>query len=146
MFLAFVGIGQSRGLSDPMSDADPAAASSRDVSELGTSARVRGSTPLPNVGSGVSAVPKSSGEFPGASIAERVAERRRGGTAAAPPVGAVSEQVTEPTAPTEGLTLNFLATQLMELQDKFKKQEAELMESRRIQDIQRGRLVQPVLA
>jgi hypothetical protein len=102
---------------------------------------------LTDVAPAAAAVPKLSGEFAGGSVAERVAERRRGsatakaGAAAVPQVEGV--QVTEsPAAPTEGLTLNFLATQLLELQDKFKAQEVELMESRRIMEMQRGKIVQ----
>ena len=88
----------------------------------------------------------ASGEHPGESIAERVASRRRASAttkaeaAAAPPAEGVREQVNEP--PAEGLTLNFLATQLLDLQNKYKAQEVELMESRRIMEMQRGKIVQ----
>ena len=102
-----------------MPDADPAAASLGGVSESGTSEQAGGTPPPPTV----RPVVVASGEHPGGSIAERVASRRRGSAttkaeaAAAPPAEGVREQVAEP--PAEGLTLNFLATQLLDLQNKY---------------------------
>ena len=102
---------------------------------------------MTDVAPAAAAVPKLSGAFAGGSVAERVAERRResatakAGAAAVPQVEDV--QVTEsPAAPTEGLTLNFLATQLLVLQDKVKAQEVAQTESRQIMEAQRDEIEQ----
>ena len=128
-----------------MADIDPAAASLEGVSESGLSVQTGGSPRLTDVAPAAAAVPKLSGEFAGGSVAERVAERRResatakAGAAAVPQVEGV--QVTEsPAAPTEGLTLNFLATQLLVLQDKVKAQEVAQTESRQIMEAQRDEI------
>ena len=115
------------------------------VRDVRSSALPGGSTPRPSVvavGSG-----RLSGDHEGGSIAQRVAERRRGMTtarAADATSGTESAQASEPEAvpPAEGLTVNFLATQLLDLQTKFKAQEVELMETRRIMEMQRGKIVQ----
>ena len=97
--------------------------------------------------------PKLSAEFAGATIAERVQQKRRGVKAEAKPddtpeARGVSERGLSASAgpedhpKAEGLTLQFLSEQIMELQSRNKAQEAELMESRRIMEMQRGKIVQ----
>ena len=125
-----------------MADTDSAAASLEGVSESGASDRA-GSLEPSLVGPGI---PTLAGGHPGGSIAELVASRRTGSAsanaeaAAAPPVEGVREQVAEPTA--EGLTLNVLAAQLLDLRSKYEAQEAERMESRQIKETQRGEIEQ----
>ena len=98
-------------------------------------------------------IPKLSADFAGGTIAERVQEKRRSVKAAAKPddtpeargvsergLGASAGPEDHPKA--EGLTLQFLSEQIMELQSRNKAQEAELMESRRIMEMQRGKIVQ----
>ena len=90
--------------------ADPAASLSEGASESGTSERTGGQEPpatlLPPVAPPVATAPAPtlSGEYPGGTVAERVAERRRGSAkAGAAGAGRGTEQVTEsPAVPGEG--------------------------------------------